>query len=103
MRFPRPPYTPPSWYWRLPLKWRQRYCRWYIHRWESLYRFCTNILSCQFLFGAVPGMIRFSAYCLRCDRRDGIGLGDSIGYLLPYWRDCWRAWWYASAKKGMDK
>lgn len=94
MRFPKPPYTPPQWYWRLPLRWRQRYCRWVIWKWEAAYRFFTNILSRDFLCDGFPRFVSFSLYCLRHDRLDGISLRDTIGYLSSYTRDCWRAWYH---------
>lgn len=92
MRFPKPPYTPPKWYWRLPLRWRQRYCRWVIWKWEAAYAFCTHILSRAFLRDGLPRIAEFTWFCLREDRREGKPLRESIGYLRWYWKVCLEHW-----------
>lgn len=94
MYFPTPYRDPPQWYWKMPLRWRQRYCRWFVWKWEAAYWFFTNILSCRFMFGALPRIVRFSWFCRRMDAREGRSLRESWAYIVPYWRDCWRLWYY---------
>lgn len=93
MRFPKPP-GPPDWYWRLPLAGRQRYCRWFVWKWEAVHRFCTRILTARTLFVHLPEACRYSAYCWKADRREGRTVRESISYLRYYWGICWRSWMY---------
>ena len=69
MRFP-PPGPPPAWYWKLPLVWRQRYCRWYVHIHWHIYDFFTKRLTRQYLFKELPRAWRFRWFCFKADQRD---------------------------------
>lgn len=99
MPFPKPPYTPPAWYWRLPLKWRQRYCRWYIHKWEALYAFFTNVLTRKTLLERIPAVVRYTWYCWHMDRREGNSRRESLDYLRYYWKICWQNWMHPIPKE----
>lgn len=99
MRFPKPRYTPPAWYWRLPLKWRQRYCRWYIHKWEALYLFCTNVLTKETLLERLPTVVKFTRYCWYMDRLEGRSRRESLDYLGGYWKTCWGHWMHPLPKE----
>ena len=69
MKFP-PPGPPPAWYWKLPLVWRQLYCRWYLHRHWHLYDFFTKRLTRRYLFTELPRVWRFRWFCFKADQRD---------------------------------
>lgn len=99
MNVPKPHNTPPAWYWRLPLKWRQRYCRWFVWKWEAVRRFCVNILSRETLFRRIPNAVAFTRFCWAADRRDGIGRRESLNYLGAYWKTCWEHWLHPLPKE----
>lgn len=99
MNAPKPHNTPPAWYWRLPLKWRQRYCHWYIHTWEALYAFFTNILTRETLFQQIPRAIKFTQDCWSLDRVEGRSRRESLNYLGAYWKTCWEHWLHPLPKE----
>lgn len=107
MRFPRCP-GPPRWYWRLPTKWRQRYCRWYVWKWEAVHEICTRVLTRRVLLESLPEAMSFSWYLLRADlddrRRNGgsnPAWSDIIGLQRSYWAACWRSWRGGGAEEGL--
>lgn len=101
MRFPKPTYTPPKWYWRLPLRWRQRYCRWVIWKWEALHGFFTHILTKETFCRRIPAAASFTWYCWRTDRAQRMPPLDRLCHLGGYWRTCWRSWLHPLPPEGI--
>ena len=98
MRFPKCP-KPPKWYWRLPIRWRQLYCRWFVWKWDAVHSVCTRILTREWFRDHFMEALSFSWYLLREDlaerlRRSGRNptWSDIIGLQRSYWSLCWRNW-----------
>lgn len=70
MKIPYPP-KPPEWYWHLPLVWRQRYCKCFVHPWWHVYYFCEKWVSLKGVKN-LHEILSFKAYCLRADCYDAI-------------------------------
>lgn len=65
MTFPKPP-EPPSWYWRMSLKNRQRYCKWFNDRWWAVYFFWNKWMNRQG-FRMMRERVSFWWFCIRLD------------------------------------
>lgn len=79
----------PDWYWKLPLKWRQRYCKIVANPWMKAVRFCDKWISTDG-FKTFVGMVRFKIYCKRADIADWIEERNP-GFLYKRHRKLWMA------------
>jgi len=71
MRIPHPP-KPPDFYWKIPLVWRRRYCRWFVNPWWNVYRFAKDYLTWRYFTKTLPEVLSFRKYCFMADMRDFI-------------------------------